>query len=256
MDKRKEQRKSLAFEGLRLSEDGHFLVICHPDMLTRYSDSHLSLDILREYAAQWPPEEASDTVRRPLFERRLLYPNQHGLSFDNETLYLTQIPQRQLKLEAYESEAPKICHLQVHASHDDEWAIAQHYSPSSLELMPLAFGPLDPSLRRSLRGLISIMRDPVLDGGLPLMGLSFTHAVWIEQFEARRRGRRIGRKLRVLKILPFQIIYEDSVAHPRAMEVDVPKKVLNDAKHLIIEPAICSIIVIAGKDQVYKFRFA
>ena len=135
---------------------------------------------------------------------------------------------------------------------DDIWLLFQHYIPAQAPSGLLEGDP--PGLFTN--GLIESMRDPVLSGMLPLVAISYSHAAWIEQFEARRRGRRIGKTLRVLKLLTFREPLGNTLALSRSVDLDVPKKVLDNAHQIFIEPSICSIIIVTDKGQLHKFEFS
>lgn len=106
----------------------------------------------------------------------------------------------------------------------------------------------------SLTGYIEPMVDPVRCGQVPLLGISFTHAVWIEEFQVYSfRG---VKPSRVLKLLSFAALTSRNVDQRCAVALDIPEKILYDAKRLLIESSVCSIIIITERGEPHKFTFA
>lgn len=239
---------------LHLFEKDLHAAIYSPSTLSWCSEQSYRLEPLQDHANPWPP----DTVPHSLFmhsrcEIKVLL---QGSFFGYDGLKSIdhyQLPQQRLIASGCK---PILCHLHVcmddyredwHDKREPRWAIVQYYAES------FSSGILDLD-QVSPTGYIEPMRNPVRCGQVPLLGISFTHAVWIEEFQAYSIGR--VKMSRVLKLLSFASFTGRNADQRCAVALNIPEKVLNDAKRLFIEPSVCSIIIITERGEKHKFTFA
>lgn len=134
-----------------------------------------------------------------------------------------------------------------HDLREPRYAITQYYD----EPFSSGMSGLD---QVSLTAYIEPMIDPVRCGRVPLLGISFTHAVWIEQSGTYGFGG--FKKSREMKLLSFASLAGRRVDQHCAVALNIPEKVLDVAKRLFIEPSLCSVIIMTERGESHKFRFA
>lgn len=239
---------------LHLFEKDLHAAIYSPSTSSWCSEQSYRLETLQDFAAPWPP----DSVPHSLFMHSrceikvLLQGSFYG--YDGlQSIDHYQLPQQRLIASGCK---PILCHLHVcmddyredwHDKREPRWAIVQYYAES------FSSGVTDVD-QVSLTGYIEPMVDPVRCGQVPLLGISFTHAVWIEEFQVYSfRG---VKPSRVLKLLSFSALTSRNVDQRCAVALDIPERILYDAKRLLIEPSVCSIIIITERGEKHKFTFA
>ena len=137
------------------------------------------------------------------------------------------------------------------------WHVSQHYlsdAHARAEERRFAFALGDPV----------VLENTDLEHGLPLMGVSFNHAAWIDQEPVVALYRRTRRKKRVLRLVSFPEVEqraEPSGCEAKFVTLDVPEDVLNSAYHLFVEPTLCSIVITTStafgcKNEIHTFPYA
>lgn len=173
----------------------------------------------------------------------------------NKVYYMFNVQQHWPK---YEGVRSRRCHVIVYRDSLSEnvkkWSIAQFFSPTvpydTTSLYRWTFDITDPAVVKR--------KGPETMGDIwPLIGVSFNHMAWIEQFEAMGRGRPTGRKLRQMKFMTFPMPEElKDGAEALTTTLKIPKSVLELACHISVEPSLASVIVTTSKNEMHRFQYA
>jgi len=131
------------------------------------------------------------------------------------------------------------------------WIIGQHYATDS-------------KLCGAARSVLHL-RDPApvrLGGsdGLPMLGISFGHVVWIERVLTWRGPRRVRKRVAKLASFPDPCDREEVTNikqfHPIVRTLDIPERILKVACHLIVDPSSASISVTTETNSLFTFNYA
>ena len=270
--------------GVNISSDGRSLVL-HSDENGTEVRRYYSIESLRERASVWHPslsltsacptilpdrvasshwclEPASfyngDFVPHTVWVLPQWWPTYNGLPVRTSTIIL---------------------YLSVTESGDKTWRAAQHYSKASGAEGEGQAGPCSNS--RCVIDICNPVLIPLGQYGLPILAQSFNHIGWIEERDIKVNSlKNIGRrairhisgksvKKRTLKLVTFPdpgtgpsscaCSNTDADKRPtpfaKAVTLDVPEKVLNDAYHMFLDPAAGTITIATVSNALHVFRY-